>query len=126
MEDDIIAKLLPVLFVLAIATMPISAQYFAYRRRRDAMQTVREILGKDAKIDEAMVKTIVKDQKRPFADLRRGVLFLGFAISGFAVSLIFGEDIIGKITRAAAVFPGIAGLSYLAFHFFLRSDGGDD
>ncbi len=122
MEDDIIAKLVPVLFVLAIATMPIAAQYFAYRRRRDAMQTVREALEREHPINEAVIKAIVRDQKRPFGELRRGVLFLGFAISGFAFSFFLDAENVAKILRGATIFPATIGLSYLAFHFFLRDD----
>jgi hypothetical protein len=33
-EDDIVAKLIPILVVAFLAAIPISAQFFAYRKRK--------------------------------------------------------------------------------------------
>ncbi len=119
MGDDWVA-LVPVMVVLGIAAIPIAAQYFAYRRHKMALNTARELLRADDLPDEAVIRALVRGAAPPKKDLRRGILFLGLAVAGFAFSFVL-ETSQARITlQAATLFPLILGSAYLAFHWLNR------
>ncbi|MEO1482565.1 MAG: DUF6249 domain-containing protein [Myxococcota bacterium] len=121
MEDDIVAKLVPIAVVTAIAAIPIVAQYFSFRRRRDTLRTVRQLLETRDDIDESLIRTLVSGRQLPFADLRRGLLFLALALAGAAFSFFIEATEASSLLRGAAMFPLVLGLTYVAFHLFLRA-----
>ncbi|MEO1027851.1 MAG: DUF6249 domain-containing protein [Pseudomonadota bacterium] len=119
MGDDIIA-FVPVFLAIIIVSIPITAQYFGYRRRKASLDLMRDLLASRDTLDEPVLNAISRESDRPDRDLRRGALFLAFAISGFVFSFALTPQEGRYVFRLACIFPCILGLTYLAFHFLLN------
>lgn len=122
MEDDIVAKLIPIIVITVLAAIPISIQYFNYLKRKAALETVRLMVERAETIDERVLTAIAAGPPRRYADLRRGLLLIGVALSGALVCFAVGAMEARRIGFAILSLPFFLGLIHLGFHFFLPRD----
>ncbi|MEP3227567.1 MAG: hypothetical protein ABJO01_16450 [Parasphingorhabdus sp.] len=84
---------------------------------------VLEIALQNAAIsDHKALEAIAWTKSRPFADLRRAMLFLAttFGLWGFSFSLESND--IRSLLQSISIFPFTLGVTYLFFHFYASSD----
>ncbi len=110
-----------VLFVfVAIVAVIALALFFRYLNRRLAMQTVRHVLASEQSVDPLLIEAIVKEKADKNPDLRKGALLVAaafaFAVLGYIFKRMDHAEIFNALVGVAA-FPGLTGLTYLAFHF---------
>lgn len=114
MGDDIIA-FIPLMIVLAIVAIPVAGQYFAFRRRKAALDLARDVLLNRDDVDADLISILTQDGASPARDFRRAVLFAGLAIAGLGFSLALENPDARRILQFSTLFPGI--LSAILFVF---------
>ncbi len=119
MDDFISVEILVPLgsFIMIVLLVAIPF-YFKHRNRRVVFDTLVATVEKTGTVDPHLVDAITQDNVGPNADLRRGILLL--AIAGGLASLATFSDIPDDAPlMAIAAFPGLIGLAYVIFHFFI-------
>lgn len=119
MEDDIVAKLIPILVVAFLAAIPISAQFFAYRKRKADLATIRLLVERCETVDQAALAQIAGGTRRRFRDLRRGLILLALVLPGLVLAFLMESLRAQLFVLAIAGLPFTLGLVHLAFHFLL-------
>ena len=120
-EDDIVAKLIPIFVAGFLAAIPISAQYFAYRKRKAALAAIRELVARDAPVDSQLLAAIAAGNRHRHPDLRRAILLLGLVPPGLAVAFLMQDDRARLFALAIVALPAVLGIVHLAFHCCLRA-----
>ncbi len=89
--------------------------YFHHRNRRVIYEAIKTSVEKTGEADPKLIAAITHDSVGPNADLRRGILLLGF---GLAIALIDLSSDFGDPIWGFGFIPGLAGIAYIGFHFF--------
>lgn len=124
MEDDIVAKLIPILVAAFAAAIPISAQFFAYRKRKATLATIRHLVEHCDTVDQTALAEIAAGTRDRHRDLRRGLLLLALVPPGTALAFLMETARAQFFVMALTGLPLMLGLVHLAFHIFLP--GRDD
>ncbi|MBI1366515.1 MAG: hypothetical protein GC153_11250 [Alphaproteobacteria bacterium] len=107
----------PVALFASVVVVFFAAYFFSYQKRRIVYDAIKVAIEKTGQVDAALVEAIIRDKIGPYADLRKGVILIavaiGFIIFGFSID---DEDALRPMIGIAS-FPGLIGISYIAFHF---------
>ncbi len=93
--------------------------YFSYRKRRVVFDTLKATVEKTGTVDPHLVDAITADNIGPNADLRRGILLLAVAGGLICLGMFIPEEEATAPLMGIAAFPGLIGLAYTLFHFFI-------
>ena len=111
----------PLIVFTAISIIFFTAYFFNFKKRQVVFEAIKVAVEKTGTADPQLIDAIVRDNIGPNADLRRGFLLIcvavAFAILGFTISIIGGEEAFWPILGVAS-FPGLIGIAYIGFHFF--------
>ena len=114
MED-----LIPIVLFLTIGGVFALAFVLKYKARHDIQNTVRAAIERGEVLSPELIETLATSIASPYADLRKGVIFLALGAAGIAFAALLGEeDAIGPI-MAVSAFPVVVGLAYLGLWFFI-------
>ena len=98
---------------------------FSAQKREAALNTVRAVVEKTGEVSPELMNAIGSAAPRKNADLRKGLILIAvaaaFAGLGYVLPGDAQEHASGPML-GIALFPGLVGLVYVAFHFM----GGDD
>ena len=119
MEDDILAKSIPILVTALVAAIPISAQFFAWLKRRAALKIVRLMVERCEPVDQKALAAIAAGTRRPKRDLRRALLLLALVPPGIGVALLMENQRAMLFALFVTGLPLLLGLAHLAFHVLL-------
>ena len=120
--------IVPVSFFLMIAGIAISGFYFNSLNRRSLDETLRSAFAAGEAPSLELVNAIRKKVRPKKADLRRGVILLGFAAGLLALGLIPAsmDGDAGRVglvsTAGVAAMPALIGLAYIVLHFITPDD----
>lgn len=117
MHSNSLDVLFPISLVIGGVFMVSFSQFLSYRNRKRALVIMEEALKNNASLDHKTLETIAWAKPRPFADFRRGCLFLALALSVFIVSFSIANTELRSVLRAISMLPAVLGLTYLFFHF---------
>lgn len=116
---QIIVPLALFIFV-SIVVVIVASLIMKYLNRRLALETVRNTLSSDAKVDPLLIEAIVKEPQKSNADLRKGifliVLTLAMVIFAFVIADLVSINVF-KSVIGISIFPGLIGTTYIAFYF---------
>ena len=108
-----------ILVPLALVASPTLLVAFALRQhakiRLRALLIVQQALERGVPLDRGSIEAIANGYRSPYADLRRGALFLSVATAVVVMSTIVPADA-AAVCQGLASFPGLAGLTYVGFH----------
>ena len=93
------------------------ALYFRNRNRQTVFETVKLISSRNEAIAPELIAALAQD-RQPYADLRKGILFLCVAVAMVIFSLVLHEDDAIRPLIGIAAFPGLIGVAYIGFHLF--------
>lgn len=119
MEDDILAKSIPILVTALIAAIPISAQFFAFLKRRAALKTVRLMVERCEPVDQAALAMVAAGTRRKKRDLRRALLLLALVPPGIGIAFLLEGERATLFALFVTGLPLLLGLAHLAFHILL-------
>ena len=117
LDEDIIIPIIVPLIVFASMVLIIATPfYFRHRNRRVLYEAIKTSVEETGNADPKLIAAITHDSVGPNADLRRGILLLALAGAFTIASLVndWSTTLLG-----IAAFPGLIGLAYVAFHFFV-------
>lgn len=122
MDVEVLAPISSFIMIVLIVWL---VQHFAYRKRADAMTTLRLAIEKGQPLTPEALDAMARISS-PIADLRRGIVFVaiaaGFAsfatIMGTGVSWGDGRTEVMRALYGVATFPLFIGLAFLGLHFF--------
>lgn len=115
MEVAIIVPLIVFASIVLVFGIPF---YFRHRNRRVIYEAIKTSVEKTGEADPKLIAAITADSIGPNADLRRGILLICVAIALAAIGFAAG-DIEGVSFAAIALLPGLIGVAYVIFHFFI-------
>lgn len=98
------------------------ALYFRTRNRRTVLDAIKLITERGEPVAPELIEALVQDKASPYADLRRGIIFLSIAIATSVFAVALGEADAIRPLLGIAAFPGLIGLAYIGLQF-LASDG---
>lgn len=93
------------------------ALYFRNRNRQTVFETVKLISSRNEAIAPELIAALAQD-RQPYGDLRKGILFLCVAAAMVIFSLVLDEGDAIRPLIGIAAFPGLIGLAYIGFHLF--------
>lgn len=89
---------------------------FSAAKRTAALETMRTVVEKTGEASPELMEAIGNEVIRKNEDLRKGMLLL--AITGAIVGMgVLVPREVSEFTLGLALFPGLIGLVYVAFHF---------
>lgn len=89
---------------------------FSAAKRTAALETMRAVVEKTGDASPALMQAIGSQPMHKNEDLRKGMLLL--AITGAIVGMgVLVPREVSEFTLGIALFPGLIGLVYVAFHF---------
>lgn len=102
-------------FIVAIVFI---ASLFSFLKARSAHETIRQLAASGQPIDRSLLKSIEgDDQDNGLGLVVGGTVTLAVAVAlvlfGQQIGVIAGDDEVGPVLRAVAVFPGLIGLALL-------------
>ncbi|MEL7370875.1 MAG: hypothetical protein AAFN74_18280 [Myxococcota bacterium] len=109
--------LVPLLFIGSVALLSAYALRLHARTRQQALEIVREALARDVPLEPQTIEAIATGYRPRGVDLRRGLLFVAVAAALLIFSFV-AQPAPGDILRGLAAFPGLIGLTYVAFYIF--------
>lgn len=115
MAEDI---LIPFIVFSSIAIIVISAFFFNYKKRRVVYDAIKVAIEKTGAVDPQLVEAIIRDNVGPYADLRKGIILIATAAAFVVLGYLVPDEDAFRPMLGVASFPGLIGLSYVAFHFF--------
>jgi len=115
MSEDV---LIPMVVFASLAIILIAAFHYSYKKRQAVHDTIRASIEKTGAVDGHLVDSILRDNVGANADLRKGIILISVGLAFvFLGNMIDDAEAIGPMIGVAS-FPGLIGLSYVAFHFF--------
>ncbi|MDE2464239.1 MAG: hypothetical protein KGO02_11060 [Alphaproteobacteria bacterium] len=105
-------------FTLMVCVPLALALYFRARNRRTVLDAIRLITERGEPVAPELIAALVQDKASPYADLRRGVVFLSIAVATGVFAVVLGEGDSVRPLLGIAAFPGLIGLAYIGLHFF--------
>jgi hypothetical protein len=116
-----VAIIVPLIVFASLVLVIATPFYFRYRNRRVIYEAIKASVEKTGEADPKLIDAITHDQIGPNGDLRRGILLLAVAAALAGGELAFGGGFIDDELSLmwVALFPGLIGLAYVCFHFFL-------
>lgn len=122
MDSGPLDELIPIVFAVCVSFIAGLAIWIQYRLRRTRLEVLKEALTQRDDLDLDALHALVATPYGPFADLRRGVLWLAIAISGGFFSLALPDEA-RKIIFGLLAFPAMIGLTFIVFYVVsVRSD----
>jgi len=113
-----VAIVVPLIVFASIVLIVATPFYFRHRNRRVIYEAIKASVEKTGEADPKLIAAITHDSIGPNADLRRGILLLSLAAAFALGELLFSPDT-GMSMLWLALFPGLIGAAYVAFHFFI-------
>jgi len=92
------------------------------QKRAAALDTVRAVVEKTGEVTPELIDAIGSAKPRKNADLRKGLILIAVAVAFAGLGYMVGEEEAMGPMMGVALFPGLVGLVYIAFHFM----GGED
>jgi len=121
MNEDVLVPL----FVFGSMTLIFWGAFkFSAQKRAAALDTVRAVVEKTGEVSPALIDAIGSAKPRRNADLRKGAILIAIAAAFALLGQLLPEHAVeraGSPMLGVALFPGLVGLVYVAFHFM----GGD-
>lgn len=114
-----VAILVPLIFFTSIVLIVALPFYFKHRNRRLVFEAIKATIEKTGEVDPSLIEAITAENVGPNADIRRGLLLVAFAIGLFLLGLFVPEPEAARVLMGLAFLPGLIGIAYTAFHFFL-------
>lgn len=105
-------------FTLMVCVPMALALYFRARNRRTVFDAVKLISERGEPVAPELIEALVQDKASPYADLRRGVVFLSIAVATGVFAVVLGEGDAIRPLLGIAAFPGLIGLAYIGLHVF--------
>lgn len=122
MDSGPLDELIPIAFALCVTFIAGLAIWIQYRMRRVKLEVLKDALTTRDDLDLDTLKALVAAPYGPFADLRRGLLWLALAIAGGLFSLTLPQEA-RRIILGLLSFPLMVGVTFMSFHLFsIRSD----
>ena len=119
------AVLVPLFVFSTMAIIFWGAFKFSAQKREAALNTVRAVVEKTGEVSPELIDAIGSAKPRKNADLRKGLILIAIAsaFAGFGFLLPGGaqEHASGPML-GIALFPGLVGLVYVAFHYLGDED----
>lgn len=105
--------LVPITFFLAVAIITVSFMFFNSKSKKQLQETLQLAIEKGETLSPETIEKLL-DKKRPFADLKRGIIFIAFGIA-FALFGIFSPagELETKVMIGFSMFPIIIGFAYI-------------
>ena len=113
-----VAIIVPLIVFASIVLVIATPFYFRHRNRRIIYEAIKTSVEKTGEADPKLIAAITHDSIGPNADLRRGILLLAVAAAFALGDILFSADA-GVSLIWLALFPGLIGAAYVAFHFFI-------
>ena len=105
-------------FTLMVCVPMALALYFRARNRRTVFDAIKLITERGEPVAPELMEALVQDKASPYADLRRGVVFLAIAVATGVFAVVLGEGDAIRPLLGIAAFPGLIGLAYIGLHVF--------
>ena len=112
-----VAIIVPFIVFASIVLIIATPFYFRHRNRRLLYEAIKTSVEETGSADDKLIAAITNDNVGPNADLRRGILML--ALAAALVILGYFSDWDDVPLMGFAAFPGLIGLAYITFHFFI-------
>lgn len=116
MSDTLITLIVFGSFTLMVCVPLALAFYFRARNRRTVFDAIKLITERGEPVAPELIEALVQDKASPYADLRRGVVFLSIAVATGVFAVVQGDAI--RPLLGIAAFPGLIGLAYIGLHVF--------
>ncbi|PQA88082.1 DUF6249 domain-containing protein [Hyphococcus luteus] len=116
MEVAIIVPLIVFASIVLIVGTPF---YFHHRNRRVIYEAIKTSVEKTGEADPKLIAAITTDAIGPNADLRRGLLLVSLGAALAVIGALSEADMIGAPLWTVGLLPGLPGLAYIVFHFFV-------
>jgi hypothetical protein len=113
-----VAILVPLIVFASLVLVVATPFYFRHRNRRVIYEAIKTSVEKTGQADPKLIDAITHDQIGPNGDLRRGILLLALAAAFGLGDVVFRPGLDVPLLWVA-LFPGLIGAAYVAFHFFL-------
>ena len=91
---------------------------FRYRAKQDVQRTIQLSIEKDREISPEFLERMVNPPAPPNRDLRRGILWTGFALGSLLVGLFFPVGDVRPFIYAGSMLPLLVGIAYILLHRF--------
>lgn len=112
------ATMVPIALFGFLALGFVAAYYFSFKKQRLAYDAVKTAIEKTGQVDASLIEAIIRDKVGVNADLRKGVILIAIAAAFIILGFSIDEEEAIRPLIGVASFPGLVGLSYVAFHFF--------
>ncbi|MEX0644472.1 MAG: DUF6249 domain-containing protein [Parvularculaceae bacterium] len=113
-----VAILVPLIVFASLVLIIATPFYFRHRNRRVIYEALKTSVEKTGSADPKLIDAITHDQIGPNGDLRRGILLLALA-AALAIGDVAFHPGLDVSLLWIALFPGLIGAAYVAFHFLL-------
>ena len=93
---------------------------FSASKRLAALETVRAVVEKTGEATPELIEAIGADVTRKNQDLRKGLMLVAIALAIVGMAVLLPREAADEISGALlglALFPGLVGLVYVAFHY---------
>ena len=105
-------------FTLMVCVPMALALYFRARNRRTVFDAIKLISERGEPVAPELIEALVQDKASPYADLRRGIVFISIAVATGVFAVVLGEGDAIRPLLGIAAFPGLIGLAYIGLHVF--------
>ena len=117
-----IAILVPLIVFTSITVLVSMPFYFKHRNRRLVFEAIKTTIEKTGSADPQLIDAITQENIGPNADLRRGILLLAVAGGLFIMGQNMPDADTGMVMSGGAALPGLLGLAFVVFHFFIKRE----
>lgn len=120
MEFDAEAILVPAIVFGSLVLIIWTVQFFAAKKRAEAMLTLRLAIEKGQEISPEAMHAMTSMGRHPKADLRQGIVWLAVAGAFGALAGIVATEHVEAVRPllGVAVFPLFLGIAFLLLHVF--------
>lgn len=113
MDEDIIV---PVVLFLVIGASIIAFMLYRHRNFLAAQDSLRKLVDSNQALTPELIQSVGIKAPSPFADLRRGILFIAFAVAMTVFGQLLPDDEAPQVFLGLSAFPFFLGIGFFIAH----------
>ena len=90
--------------------------WFRYRAKQDVQRTIQMSIEKGHDLSPDLLERMTNPPVPPKRDLRRGILWAGFALGSVLVGVFFPVERVQSFIYAGSMLPLLIGVAYILLH----------
>ncbi|MGD8325533.1 MAG: DUF6249 domain-containing protein [Sphingomonadales bacterium] len=119
MDEDIIV---PVVLFLSIGVSIIALLMYRHHNFLAAQETLRKFVDTNQALTPELIQSVGIKPVSPFADLRRGILFVAFALGLVVFGQAVPDDEAPQVFLGLSAFPFFLGIGFFIAHYLGKGE----